>query len=120
MPKLTAATLFKASLALMMLAAGLATAFGYDRMGARFDALGVGDAMRVGAGLMQVLAAVAAGLNTVAPMVRQMYAAVIPELHIPAARSVLAHLTQLAAEGRLLVRGGGPARLSSTYDLPTG
>jgi hypothetical protein len=53
-------------------------------------------------------------------MVRQMYAAVIPELHIPAARSVLAHLTQLAAEGRLLVRGGGPARLSSTYDLPTG
>ena len=31
MPKLTAATLFKASLALMMLAAGLATAFGYDR-----------------------------------------------------------------------------------------
>jgi glyoxylase-like metal-dependent hydrolase (beta-lactamase superfamily II) len=68
----------------------------------------------------QVLAAVAAGLNTVAPMVRQMYAAVIPELHIPAARSVLAHLTQLAAEGRLLVRGGGPARLSSTYDLPTG
>jgi len=68
----------------------------------------------------QVLAAVAAGLNTVAPMVRQMYAAVIPELHIPAARSVLAHLTQLVAEGRLLVRGGGPARLSSTYDLPTG
>ena len=67
----------------------------------------------------QVLAAVAAGLNTVAPMVRQMYAAVIPELHIPAARSVLAHLTQLAAEGRLVVRGGGSARLSSTYDLPT-
>ncbi|MFM8847434.1 MAG: MBL fold metallo-hydrolase [Actinomycetota bacterium] len=67
----------------------------------------------------QVLAAVGAGLNTVAPMVRHMYAAVVPELHIPAARSVLAHLTQLAAEGRLLVRGGGPARLSSTYDLPT-
>ena len=59
MPKLTAATLFKASLALMMLAAGLATAFGYDRMGARFDALGASDAMRVGAGLVQVLAAVA-------------------------------------------------------------
>ena len=67
----------------------------------------------------QVLAAVGAGLNTVVPMVRHMYAAVVPELHIPAARSVLAHLTQLAAEGRLLVRGGGPARLSSTYDLPT-
>jgi hypothetical protein len=43
---------------------------------------------------------------------------VVPELHIPAARSVLAHLTQLADEGRLIVRGGGPARLSSTYDLP--
>jgi len=67
----------------------------------------------------QVLASVAEGLNTVAPMVRRMYAAVAPELHIPAARSVLAHLTQLAAEGRLLVRGGGPARLSSIYDLPT-
>ena len=66
----------------------------------------------------QVLASVAAGLNTVAPMVRHMYAAVVPELHIPAARSVLAHLTQLADEGRLIVRGGGPARLSSTYDLP--
>ena len=59
MPKLTAATLLKASLALMMLAAGLATAFGYDRMGARFDALGASDAMRVVAGLVQVLAAVA-------------------------------------------------------------
>ena len=67
----------------------------------------------------QVLAAVAAGLDTVAPMVRHMYAAVIPELHIPAARSVLAHLIQLVEEGRLLVRGGGAARLSSTYELPS-
>lgn len=66
----------------------------------------------------QVLAAVAAGLNTVAPMVRQMYAAVIPELHIPAARSVLSHLVKLVGEGRLVVRGGGVARLSSVYDLP--
>jgi hypothetical protein len=52
-------------------------------------------------------------------MVRHMYAAVIPELHIPAARSVLAHLIQLVEEGRLLVRGGGTARLSSTYELPS-
>jgi hypothetical protein len=47
-----------------------------------------------------------------------MYAAVAPELYIPAARSVLSHLTQLVQDGRLLVRGGGPARLSSTYDIP--
>lgn len=66
----------------------------------------------------QVIASVAAGVNTVAPMVRQMYAAVVPELHIPAARSVLSHLTMLVQDGRLLVQGGGPARLSSTYALP--
>lgn len=65
----------------------------------------------------QVLACVAQGVNTVAPMVRQMYAAVIPELHIPAARSVLSHLTQMVQDGRLSVLDGGPARLSSTYVL---
>ncbi len=65
----------------------------------------------------QVLACVAQGVNTVAPMVRQMYATVIPELHIPAARSVLSHLTQLVQDGRLSVLDGGPARLSSTYEL---
>lgn len=65
----------------------------------------------------QVLACIGAGVNTVAPMVRQMYAAVVPELHIPAARSVLSHLTQLVQDGRLKVAGGGPARLSSTYEL---
>ena len=65
----------------------------------------------------QVLACVAQGVNTVAPMVRQMYAAVIPELHIPAARSVLSHLTKLVQDGRLSVLDGGPARLSSTYEL---
>ena len=65
----------------------------------------------------QVLAAVADGVNTVAPMVRRMYAAVAKELHIPAARSVLAHLTQLVEENRLRVDGGGPARLSSVYHL---
>jgi len=67
----------------------------------------------------QVLACVADGIVTVAPMVRRMYAAVAPELHIPAARSVLAHLTQLTDEGRLVVvDDDGPARLSSTYRLP--
>ncbi len=67
----------------------------------------------------QVLDAVGSGLTTVAPMVRHMYAAVVPELHIPAARSVLAHLTQLVEDGRLLIEGGGPARLSGTYRLPS-
>ena len=66
----------------------------------------------------QVLACVADGITTVAPMVRRMYAAVAPELHIPAARSVLAHLTQLVDERRLAIDHDGPARLSSTYRLP--
>jgi hypothetical protein len=64
----------------------------------------------------QVLHAIAEGIDTVVPMVRKMYAAVAPELHIPAARSVLAHLVHLVEDGRLRVRGGGAARLSSTYE----
>lgn len=66
----------------------------------------------------QVLGAVAEGIDSVAPMVRRMYASVAQELHIPAARSVLSHLIQLVDEGRLKVRGGGTARLSSTYEIP--
>lgn len=65
----------------------------------------------------QVLHAISEGIDTVAPMVRKMYAAVAPELHIPAARSVLAHLIHLVDEGRLRVRGGGAARLSSAYEI---
>jgi glyoxylase-like metal-dependent hydrolase (beta-lactamase superfamily II) len=63
----------------------------------------------------QVLEAIADGLDTVVPMVRRMYAAVSPHLHVAAARSVLSHLTQLVDEGRLRTVDGGPARLSSTY-----
>lgn len=59
MPKLTPQFIFQATLALVMLAAGLATVFGFDRMGARFAALGAADVVRVGAGVVQVLAAVA-------------------------------------------------------------
>ena len=58
MPKFTTPYLFKASLALVMLAAGLATLIGYDRMGARFAALGAADLVRALAGVVQVLAAV--------------------------------------------------------------
>lgn len=56
LPKFT--TLVRASLALVMLAAGLATLAGFDRMGHRFDVLGAAPWMRIGAGLFQVLAAV--------------------------------------------------------------
>ena len=59
MPKRTPQFMFQAALALVMLAAGLATLFGYDRMGARFAALGVGVVVRVAVGVVQVLAAVA-------------------------------------------------------------
>lgn len=65
----------------------------------------------------QVLEAIADGVVTVAPMVRRMYAAVSPHLHVAAARSVLSHLTQLVDEGRLATVEGGAARLSSTYRL---
>jgi len=59
MPKLTAATLFKASLALVVLAAGVATLCGDDRMGARVAAWGASAGVQVVAGAVQVLAAVA-------------------------------------------------------------
>ena len=58
MPKRTPQFMFQATLALVMLAAGLATVFGYDRMGARFAALGASDAVRVVAGVVQVLAVI--------------------------------------------------------------
>jgi glyoxylase-like metal-dependent hydrolase (beta-lactamase superfamily II) len=47
----------------------------------------------------QVLAAVRDGLDTVAQLVLRLYADVRPELHQPAARSVLAHLVKLLEEG---------------------
>ena len=58
MPKLTTPTLMTASLALVMMAAGLATVIGYDRMGARFAALGAPDVVRALAGVVQVMAAI--------------------------------------------------------------
>ena len=53
----------------------------------------------------QVLAAVRDGLDTVAQLVLRLYADVRPELHQPAARSVLAHLVKLLAEGRVATDG---------------
>lgn len=50
-------TFLRTALALVVLAAGLATLAGFDRMGHRFAVLGAGAPMRIGAGLFQVLAA---------------------------------------------------------------
>jgi glyoxylase-like metal-dependent hydrolase (beta-lactamase superfamily II) len=56
----------------------------------------------------QVLAAVRSGLTDVESMVKLLYADVRQELHKPAARSVLSHLTKLIDDG-LVVSGGEPA-----------
>jgi glyoxylase-like metal-dependent hydrolase (beta-lactamase superfamily II) len=57
----------------------------------------------------QVLAGVRDGLDSVTQLVLRLYADVRPELHQPAARSVLAHLVKLLDEG-LVVTDGGVAR----------
>jgi len=49
----------------------------------------------------QVLACVAAGLDTIDAMVRKLYADVDVRLHRAAGRSVLAHLLKLVTEGRV-------------------
>lgn len=55
----------------------------------------------------QVLAAMAAGPATIMAMVGDIYADYPPEVHALAARSVLAHLLKLQAEGRADKRGRG-------------
>jgi glyoxylase-like metal-dependent hydrolase (beta-lactamase superfamily II) len=67
----------------------------------------------------QVLAQVAAGVGRIRDIVATLYADVRPELHKPAARSVLSHLVKLIEDGRVVVEGGAPARLRSTFS-PTG
>lgn len=63
----------------------------------------------------QVLEAVQGGTGRVRPMVESLYADVVPALHRPAARSVLAHLVKLVDDGLVAVDAGGQPRLSSTY-----
>jgi glyoxylase-like metal-dependent hydrolase (beta-lactamase superfamily II) len=54
----------------------------------------------------QILACVTDGLATIPAMVARMYADVDQRLHPAAARSVEAHLIQLAAEGRVTLENG--------------
>ncbi|WP_297509293.1 MBL fold metallo-hydrolase [uncultured Caulobacter sp.] len=53
----------------------------------------------------QILEALGAGFSQIKTMVPSLYAAVDPRLHPAAAHSVLAHLIQLVAEGRVVADG---------------
>ncbi len=55
----------------------------------------------------QIVDAIAHGRRTIADMVADIYAAYPPEVHELAARSVLAHLLKLTAEGRATSEGRG-------------
>jgi glyoxylase-like metal-dependent hydrolase (beta-lactamase superfamily II) len=55
----------------------------------------------------QVVEAISNGPRTIADIVGEIYAAYPPEVHDLAARSVLAHLLKLSAEGRAEQRGRG-------------
>lgn len=60
----------------------------------------------------QILEAIDNGLTTIGEMVPVLYAATDKRLYPAAARSVLAHLIQLAGEGRVLTEGApGPASI---------
>jgi glyoxylase-like metal-dependent hydrolase (beta-lactamase superfamily II) len=62
----------------------------------------------------QVLDAVRSGQTSIADMVVVLYADVRPELHKPAARSVLAHLVKLVDDGLVTIDEGAP-RLRAVY-----
>ncbi|WP_420638705.1 MBL fold metallo-hydrolase [Candidatus Poriferisocius sp.] len=61
----------------------------------------------------QIMDCLAPGPATIAQMVEVMYAEVAPELHEPAARSVLAHLIAMTADGR--VGTDGPTGTDALY-----
>ncbi len=63
----------------------------------------------------QVLEAVRDGCTAVGSIVLRLYTDVDQRLHKPAGRSVLAHLGKLVDDGAIVVAGGGPPRLDSTY-----
>jgi glyoxylase-like metal-dependent hydrolase (beta-lactamase superfamily II) len=55
----------------------------------------------------QIVDAISSGPRTIADLVAEIYAGYPPEVHELAARSVLAHLLKLSAEGRAEQRGRG-------------
>ncbi len=63
----------------------------------------------------QVLAGVRDGLDSVAQLVLRFYADVRPELHQPAARSVLANLVKLVDDGTVVCDAPGRPRLDARY-----
>ena len=63
----------------------------------------------------QVLAAVRDGLDTIPAIVARLYAGVREELHKPAGRSVLSHLTKLWDEGKVATADAARPRLTATY-----
>lgn len=63
----------------------------------------------------QVLQQVESGTGRIHDIVAVLYADVRPELHKPAARSVLSHLVKLVEDGRVAVDGDATPRLRSTF-----
>jgi len=63
----------------------------------------------------QIVECLKSGPKTIPEMVAVMYVDVGKHLHTAAGRSVLAHLTHMAAEGRL--KSDGPATADATYHL---
>lgn len=63
----------------------------------------------------QILHEVQTGCTRIRDLVARLYADVRPELHKPAARSVLAHLVKLIDDGTLATADGAPARLRSDF-----
>ena len=67
----------------------------------------------------QVLAQLAAGVDTIPGIVKVLYAGVHRRLHRPARRSIWSHMLKLHAEGRVRVSGDGEPRLLARYEPVT-
>lgn len=65
----------------------------------------------------QILACLRQGIDRIGDMTPVMYADIPEAMHPAAARSVLSHLIQLVAEGRVRTEDGGPATLEARYAL---
>lgn len=65
----------------------------------------------------QILNAMRAGHETIPAMVERIYADIDQKLHPAACHSVLAHMLQFVKEQKVMVAGGGDARVNSTYFL---